>query len=395
MYRVILVGCLVLSPAVAAQPVLPLITSVDPSPGTQPVVPATAVANFFLAGNAGLLAFGDSFTNGSGGFVEIRSTVSGAPSTLLASIGPGLPGWEIGYSLATGPLNGGATSALVVGAPGVGNGAGLVAMYSVTSTGAATLSWAAGGAGRFGHAVAFTTNWNGANAVGVIVGEPLNATGGAVSMYNATGQQIWRTVLSGSAGFSVAASLTDLNGNGSLDVIVGDPLGDQVIVLEGSNGAIIRAVASPTPGTRFGHAVAETSGNIYVGEPFGPTGSPATSTGQVQVINGATGAVTATITPGAAVPTNAWFGYALAVIGIPDQIAIGAPFGGPNGAGLVELWNVTPLARAAIVNGSATGDALGASLASAALLVGGQTTNVLVGVPGGNPNVPIGGLQIH
>lgn len=215
------------------------------------------------------------------------------------------------------------------------------------------------------------------------------------------------------------AEVGDVTGDGTSDLAVGAPEADsygeadavgRAFIVSGTDGTVIRTLAgtAPTPGGRFGAAVASVGDVTDDGTPDIAIGAPGEAgTGQVYIVDGATGTIVRVIAGSVA---GGGFGAALARM--PDltgdgrgELAVGAPganrvyvVGAATGTLIRSVIGPdggrfgTAVASAPDASGDATGDgvadlAVGAPEAGAsgrAYLVDGATgalVRTLSGVP--------------
>ncbi len=198
--------------------------------------------------------------------------------------------------------------------------------------------------GQFGTSVAGAGDTNGDGIVDLIVGEPGDLSGGngRVTLYDgATLSQIWSIGGGASAmrlGYSVAGA-GDVNGDGAMDVIAGGPFanasGGLVYVLSGADGSTIHQI-SGSGGDFLGAGV--TGVNDVDGDgnsDFAIGSSWAGGAGSVTLYSGATGAAIWTAngpSPGQQ------FGASLSGAGDVDgdgtpDVITGSPMDGTNGPG--------------------------------------------------------------
>lgn len=118
--------------------------------------------------------------------------------------------------------------------------------------------------GFFGWAVSELRDVDGDGVTDFIVGDPTRAGGGAVHVYSGASAELLFTAVRPAPnvyGFAVGDA-GDVDGDGTNDVIVGDPLGDAATgagaaeVLSGTDGSLLHRFVGAAPGESLGTAVA-------------------------------------------------------------------------------------------------------------------------------------------
>jgi len=264
----------------------------------------------------------------------------------------------------------------------------------------------------FGISVAAAGDVNGDGVPDAIVGVPrLNGPAGlfqageARVLSGATGATLLSfpgTAVNAAAGTAVAG-IGDVSGDGVPDVAVGAPeipfdpfiptLPGTVTAYSGSNGAMLYVATGVSNGDRFGYSIAASSDVNADGVPdlivgaiqrseFGSTGS-----GRAQVLSGATGVSLLTVN-GAA--TGDSFGFSVAEVGdvsgdgVPDFV-VGAPRGifsfPPPAAGTARVFSGSSGATLFTFNGTATGDGFGFAVGAAGDVSGDGVPDVVATAP--------------
>lgn len=228
----------------------------------------------------------------------------------------------------------------------------------------------------FGYAVAGAPDVNGGGAPDLIVGSVGGASqeryAGAVYVYTGENERLLMRLSSpneaadGRFGSAVAA-VSDVNGDGTADIVVGapgesttdGPEAGRAYILSGANGELLHTLVSPTAQSngRFGESVAagvDIDGDgvhdVLVGAP-----SEASSAGRVHIFSGADGSLIHTLqSPRNAI--NGGFGSAIAVIDdldgdmAPDLLVGATGESHPNGTertGAAYVFSSTPLVTGA------------------------------------------------
>ncbi|MFM9995412.1 MAG: integrin alpha [Phycisphaerales bacterium] len=318
-------------------------------------------------------------------------------------------------------LNGDGRGDVVIGAPGEGPSGtatfrGRVYVYS-GSSGAlirTLLSPNAQTNGLFGDSVAGIPDVNGDGRGDIVVGAPGEDPGttpvgaGRAYIFSGATGQLLRVLASpsneqgGSFGDAVSG-ISDVNGDGRGDVVIGAPKEDpgaspddcgRAYTYSGATGALISKLLPPTPEIdgEFGFSVAGVAdvngdgrGDVIVGAPGEDPGAAPTDCGRAYIYSGATGLRLRTLaSPGqeaggrfgeavGGVPDVNADGRGDVVVGAPDEDPGASPLGcgrahvysGANGALLFKLLPPAPeldgnfgvsVAGVADINGDARGD---------------------------------------
>ncbi len=289
---------------------------------------------------------------------------------------------------------------LAVGAPQPGTGStppgpGYIRVFSGAN--AATLL-SLGGPGPYlgyGGALAGAGDLDGDGSTDLLVGIPgLNQ---AVVYSVVTGAPL--LTLSGTAptdyfGADVAGP-GDVDGDGVPDLLVGAPVigfpasfvnPGSARLHSGSTGALLFTFPGPSPGTRFGSTVAGAGDTDGDGVPdlSAGTGPTITSSGQVGVFSGATGALLLTLPePG----SGTQFGRAIASAGDLDgdgsaELIVGAPRASPGGlfyAGTASVFSGATGLALFTFNGASALDTYGSAVGTGGDLNGDGVPDLLVG----------------
>jgi hypothetical protein len=370
----------------------------------------------FLAGTP----FADPGGIASAGQVKIFSGATGGRiRSLEGAVALGLLGFSAGSA---GDLNGDGRADQVVGAagasPGGVGGAGQVLVFSGADGSVLLALDGTDAGGALGFSVAGTGDVDGDGIADVAAGAPqtsvpgLNGAGRA-RVFSGAGGAVLHTFTGGSAsaflGFSVAG-MGDWNGDGGVEVAVGAPLANagsgpvgQVQVFSGLTGALLYAFNGTAIADGLGFRVAG-AGDVNgdgVADGIGgapgadPSGMP--EAGQAFVWSGATGALLTALDGSASAD---FFGWSVAGVGDLDRdgladVAVGAPFVDVGGfAGLIDAGQVRVFSGGNEIlrlDGEAPFDEFGSALAAAGDPNGDGFPDLLVGAPfvevGGNANV--------
>lgn len=205
---------------------------------------------------------------------------------------------------------------------------------------------------------------------------------------------------------AVLADLGDLDGDGASEIGVGAPFAfggaGAMAVVSGATGALMRLDLGVVAGGGFGSAIAalddvdgDGSRDYAVGEPLGG----AQGEGAVRLLSGQTGASLGTLAPAGGAAAGDRFGYALAAADVDgdgqDELVVGAPFfdAGPGmaDAGRVQVFDLASGASVWSAIGSAADELHGNALARVGDLNGNGGEEIVVGArwydpPGGSNN---------
>jgi hypothetical protein len=298
---------------------------------------------------------------------------------------------QFGRSVAgAGDVNGDGLSDVIVGVPGVaGAFFGNRVEVRSGSTGAVLLTFTGASGETFGETVAGPGDLDGDGTPDVLVGAPL-ANGGqgrALTYSGATGSllQTWTSPSGGGTFGTSVAGAGDVNGDGTRDVLVGQPQGSvpgQAFVFSGITTTVLHTFTGAHANDQFGAAVAGAGDVNADGSPDLLVGAwqdntAATGAGRAVVFSGASGAVLFTFSGANA---NDALGYSVANGG--DRDADGRSdllVGGVGGNGFVEVRSGGTGALLANFVGQASGDAFGTSVASAGDLDGDGRPDAIVG----------------
>lgn len=279
---------------------------------------------------------------------------------------------------------------------------------------------------RAGSAVAFA-DFNSDGFDDVVVGIPLFDTpvlkdAGRIEIYSgATGDLLasFNGTTAGQQFGSALAVVADQNSDGIPDLVVGEPLFDvpatkplndagRVVLYSGSDGALLQQIATGSAaGDRFGAAVAVGNGNLVVGSPWADL-PLLKDAGYVTAFNGLTSDI---LYVRSGTQTKQFFGAALAFDEVNHHLLIGSPGfdvlapAKLTDVGQVDIFDGSSGATAALfsVNGSATGNRFGSSIASFGADIGGNAdVDWAVGSPGADvvdpvtlkPRKDIGNVQV-
>ncbi len=294
----------------------------------------------------------------------------------------------------------------LIGAPydtGAAVNRGKVVLYSGrTGTIQRTINGPAQAEAHFGASVAILGDVNGDGDADIIVGVPdfdsSGADKGEAIVYDgSSGDTLYTYVgstINGHFGTSVAA-VGDVNGDGYADFAIGEPgtTNGSVYVYSGQDGSVIHTLAGAESGAQFGFSAAgagDLNGDgrmdILVGEPTAAAGG--TNRGKAYVYSGATGSVILTIS---GTVTNAKLGYAVAGggdlnrDGKPDVVA-GAPFnpGGGSNRGKVFVFSGADGSTLYSVEGKEDNALLGFAVGAGMDFNRDGRADFLVGEPVGN-----------
>jgi hypothetical protein len=216
------------------------------------------------------------------------------------------------------------------------------------------------------------------------------ATGSEASADSLLGE--W-SGLPGEPFFGTAVSaLDDVDGDGTPDVLVGDPSGGgyagRVAVFSGGTGERLFEASGATPGQEYGAAVVglgDTNGDAIpdfaVGAPLVSAAAP--GAGQVTILSGEDGALLLTLDGSA---PDSHYGSALARVpdldgdGI-DDLAVGAPREGGDRHGTVRVHSSASGALLLLLEGDGADDFFGTSVCAAGDLDGDTVADLFVGAP--------------
>ena len=237
---------------------------------------------------------------------------------------------------------------------------------------------------RFGSALAGNGRFNADASRDVLIAGPRNDTLGSNTgrVYGFTGSAMdsiyTKTGEVASDNFGYAVALTDVNGDGRDDMIIGAPYNDEtaenagrVYAYSGFDGALLWDVGGQAAGDRFGWAVASAGDvdddgdiDVIVGAPYADAGD--VNTGKAFILDGADGSIV--ITRNGANEGD-YFGWSVSGIGDlnnddHDDYAVGAPRNDVNGAdsGRVNLYSGANGAVLKRLNGDSAGDRFGSAI---------------------------------
>lgn len=194
-------------------------------------------------------------------------------------------------------------------------------------------------------------------------------------------------------GFAIRG-IGDQNADGVRDVVVGSPNSNQVAVISGSNGAILRTMSGPPTSGRFGHAI-EVIGDVDADgiEDFAvgaPDSAPSSSTnaGALYRVSGATAAVIPSLTVNGP-QSGGHFGASLSRGDFDGDGAVDLAVGEPNyklNGTLVDQGRVHVYPRASIaflrrIVGVGASGLMGYAVALDADFDGDGRSDLLVGSP--------------
>lgn len=292
---------------------------------------------------------------------------------------------------------------LVASAPNRSGGGRLIARSPANGR----VLWDIDGAGNLGWDLALADDLDGDGTGDVFVGSPAAEQGRVELVSGRTGASIRRYVgPSESFGFYVA-TIGDLDGDGSADLIAGAPLNDgegspnvgAAFVIGSRSGEVLRSFFGEDTGARFAEnftAIADIDGDgledVAVGAPY--TNAPG-QIGQVYVFSSATGALLHRLV---GTQPGAIYGRMVArVLDVDgdgtDDLAIGAPWrrvDGMDRAGYFEIRSGRTMELITSVSGTRENAWLGWHIVPAERMIDGTRRGVLVssimseenGVPG-------------
>ncbi|MBI5136620.1 MAG: FG-GAP repeat protein [Nitrospirae bacterium] len=318
----------------------------------------------------------------------------------------------LGYAVAgPGDMNGDGRPDLAVGAPGSGNSAGNVQVFS--GAGGALLHGVSGQAAgdALGRSVAAAGDVDADGNADLVTGAHGNDTtaagaGMVLVLTGATGQVLHRLYgdAAGDGLGRAVAGAGDVNGDGHADLIAGAPTAQSnrgyARVFSGIDGGVFRTVTGSGPGEQVGFAVAgigdidgDGRDDVLVGAPG--VSAAGTLSGQAVAYNGADGTVLHTLNG----PSGyASFGQALTALGDvngdgrPD-FAVGAPnFSDiqPN-AGRVIVYSGADATPLFTLDGDAAADQFGLALAGVGDVNGDAIPDLAVGAPGSDATAAAAG----
>jgi hypothetical protein len=292
-----------------------------------------------------------------GAAAVLAATLADAHYRLHGPVSPAVEPEDANVA-AFGDVNGDGVRDFAIGYPVNANEAGYVVVTSSadgspihTLHGSSSVVGLAGT--YFGSSVAGVRDLDGDGVDDVLVAEPRYADAthsGAVHVYSGASGDLIRSILGDGGAFATAIGTPgDVDGDGSGDIAVGDPMAHEPVsqeqrgaltVYSGASGALLYTVYGDNANDRFGSSVCRLGDvdgdhvdDFAVGarEATDAGGHPV---GSVRVVSGATGATIRTLHGDATGPSGglAWFGSAVAgpgdvdADGVPD-LAVGAPLG--------------------------------------------------------------------
>jgi hypothetical protein len=314
------------------------------------------------------------------GGIFLYSAASG--KRIRASLGGGA-GQRYGASaIVTGDLNNDGVADLVVGAPGVNNGAGAINVISLANGNTIRTFLSSNAGERLGSALAGFGDLSGDSIPDIAIGAPLNdpsgrQDAGRVVFFSVVGNgRILDQIFGADPGGQFGATLAnggDVNGDGRADLIIGAPnrtAGDRagaglVFVISITPRATVYRLEGAAAGDAFGSLVAggtdinaDGRPDILVGTPLSDVEGRADA-GSVQVFSGADGR---------------------------PILSVGGGVGDQLGTAAVFLTDISGDSRADLLVGAPLFDALLTPDAGAAAVIGAAGG----GTPGGgDPNGPL------
>lgn len=316
----------------------------------------------------------------------------------------------LGYSVAgVGDINGDGKADFIVGAPSIDHGPGYAYVYS-GSDGTLLFQLTTGSYDYLGESVAGAGDVNGDGQPDFICGAPYGEPGGgnrgsAVVFSGVDGSVLYRifsTTGSSLLGESVAGG-KDVNGDGKADFIVGAPGAvntgldrpGSAYVYSGADGILLHSITGAAIADQFGYSVAFF--DDLNGDGKSEFGAGArwtdlngfTQVGSAYVYSGADGTLIYKKDGSAEFDI---FGYSMAnagdvnADGTPDFV-VGSPFADPGGlssAGSAFVYSGTDGSLLRRLDGFASSDWLGFSVAGAGDVNGDGFADIIAGAPKGS-----------